>query len=89
MDNTKEKQILECCQKLADAVSADPEIIKEVEKIEKGVKATQNHYGRYMALLSPYADDKLFLLGLAKGLIQAGANQIGVDSAMRLLVNNY
>jgi len=57
-----------------------------VSKIESGPKTTQNHYGRYMSLLSTLSDGnhgkaKLFRLALLK----AGANQNGVDSAMKVL----
>lgn len=53
-----------------------------VASIEKGIKTTQNHYGRYMALFAnsglktgPQKD----LLALA--LVKAGANAGGVENA--------
>ena len=57
-----------------------------VEKIESGIKTTQNNYGRYMALLSQLgAGDKNKSGIMALALIKAGANRNGVGSAYKLL----
>ena len=57
----------------------------EVVKIESGIKTTQDHYGRYMALLSTMNQGKSMTQILALALIEAGANQRGVASAYKIL----
>ena len=58
----------------------------EVERIEKGIKTTQNNYGHYMALISTVSKGNK---GLAKllslALVRAGANPQGVASAMQFV----
>jgi hypothetical protein len=82
MDNTKplspelEKLIAELAEDFAPMV----------KEIEGSLKTTQNHYGRYMALISGLAKGnrghaKLF----AHALIKAGANAQGVASAMQFV----
>jgi len=61
-----------------------------VESIEKSIKTTQNHYGRYMSLLTSLAKGdnrkaKLF----AAAMIEAGANKQGVASALKLATGNF
>ncbi len=62
-----------------------PDLKGIVKEIEGGHKTTQNHYGRYMSLISKLGGDSRAMrniVGLA--LIRAGANRAGVDSALRL-----
>lgn len=57
-----------------------------VADIEKGIKTTQNNYGRYMSVLSQLGKgnrDHTNLFALA--LIKAGANRQGVGSAIKIL----
>ena len=57
----------------------------EVERIESSIQTTQNHYGRYMSLLTGFGDtkQKLYLISLA--LIKAGANRQGIASALKII----
>jgi hypothetical protein len=71
-----------------DALIADlaEDLKPAVQEIEGSIKTTQNHYGRYMSLLSLMGDGKpdlMKILGVA--LIKAGANRGGVNSAMKIL----
>ena len=61
--------------------------LKEVVlTIEKSPKTTQNHYGRYMSLLSSlsHGDARMSKI-IALALIKAGANRQGVASALQLV----
>jgi hypothetical protein len=72
---------------LISSLAADFQPI--VAEIEKGTKTTQNNYGRYMSLLSTLSDGnrgKANLFALA--LTEAGANRMGVASAMQILFPN-
>lgn len=67
----------EAKQKINEAAK----ILKSVvEKIENSPAETQNHYGRYMAILSqtPLNQRKI----MAATLIKAGANRMGVLTAL-------
>lgn len=57
----------------------------DVAKIEGGIKTTQNHYGRYMALLSTMNQNKTTTHILALALIEAGANRQGVLDAYKIM----
>jgi hypothetical protein len=58
----------------------------QVKKIESGIKMTQNHYGRYMQMLSVMAKgDKALGMVFSLALIKAGANREGVNSALKIL----
>ena len=57
-----------------------------VDKIEAGIKTTQNNYGQYMSLISTLSKgEKRVALIIAQALIEAGANVAGVNSAMKVL----
>jgi len=56
-----------------------------IDEIEKGIKTTQNNYGRYMSIISGFSKGNKTVgqvIGLA--LIEAGANAKGVQSALGL-----
>jgi hypothetical protein len=58
----------------------------EVEKIESGIKTTQNNYGRYMSLISTLSKgNKQHAILFSLALNEAGANRQGVADAMRIL----
>ena len=57
-----------------------------VQEIEASPKMTQNHYGRYMSLLSSLGKgnkDSTQIIALA--LMSAGANKAGIASALKIL----
>ena len=64
-----------------------PDMKPIVKDIESGIKTTQDHYGNYMASLSrlvPDSNDRmLFVVSCA--MIKAGANENGVNSALRII----
>jgi len=61
----------------------------EVEKIEKRIATTKDHYGDYMSLLSHFQDKgKMMVVVMAMACKEAGANPNGVNWAVRLLVGN-
>ncbi len=57
-----------------------------VSKIEKSPPTTQNHYGRYMELISSLGKgEKKQSMLFAAAMIQAGGNRAGIASAMKIL----
>ncbi len=57
-----------------------------VNRIEESSPITQNHYGRYMELISSLGkggENECLLFAAA--IIQAGGNKAGVASAMKIL----
>jgi hypothetical protein len=77
-------------QKKAEALrlirEAAPDFIPAVQDIEKSIKTTQNHYGRYASVISQLAKgdkNKSFFYGAC--LIEAGANRQGVIDALKIL----
>jgi len=58
----------------------------QVTKIEASIKTTQNHYGRYMSLLSQMAKgDKHLAMVFSLAMVKAGANRDGIKSALQIL----
>jgi hypothetical protein len=55
-----------------------------VQGIETSIKTSQNHYGRYLPILTQFKDKQMRGI-VVKALIQAGANQAGVNSALKIL----
>ncbi len=55
-----------------------------VQGIETSIKTTQDHYGRYLSILTQFKDKQMRSI-VVKALIQAGANQAGVNSALKIL----
>ena len=55
-----------------------------VQGIETGIKTSQNHYARYLPILSQFKDKQMRGI-MVKALIQAGANQAGVNSALKII----
>jgi len=69
---------------LVDGLASD--LKSEVAKIESGIKTTQNNYGKYMNLISMLSKgNKNMAIILAMAFKKAGANVLGVNSAMRVL----
>ena len=56
-----------------------------VDEIESSQPLTQDHYGRYLTILSKFADNKNKLGFYVAALRVAGANEFGVMAAYRLL----
>ena len=55
-----------------------------VAEIEAQHPSTRGHYGTYMGLFSRFADDIGQARVLAAALIKAGANERGVNDALRV-----
>ena len=55
-----------------------------VQEIESGLKTTQNHYGRYMSILTMAGNEPDSMRLIALALVEAGANHAGVKSAMKI-----
>jgi hypothetical protein len=55
-----------------------------VADIEASTPMTRGHYGTYMGLFSQFADDAGQGRILAAALIKAGANERGVNDALRV-----
>jgi len=60
-----------------------PLVQPEVDKIEGSIATTQDNYGKYMHLLTPYERD--LRLMVSEACIKAGANAAGVAAALRIL----
>ena len=60
-----------------------PLVQSEVDRIEASIATTQDHYGKYMHLLTPYESG--LRLMVSKACIKAGANAAGVAAALRIL----
>ncbi len=83
-------------QKMIDTVK--PEVQPMVDRIEKGYKLTQNHYGAYMTLIGQLADMEKKSTAKPLGyrfwgcvLMDCGANVRGVKDALNILIpdQNY
>jgi RNA binding exosome subunit len=74
-------------EKLNEMIAELAEVFwTEVTQIEASLKTTQNHYGKYMALISMLCkNDPVLGKVYALALIKAGANPLGVKSALKLL----
>ena len=70
--------------KVIKEMAEDKDLIALVKSIEGSIKTTQNHYGRYMPVLS-MAKNKLERYVISESLKMAGANSQGVNSALRVL----
>lgn len=78
-------QITEADSRLAQIIDNLADKLREgVAEIEAGTPTTRGHYGTYMALFSQFADDVGQGRILAKALIKAGANEQGVNDALRV-----
>tara|TARA_B110000285_G_scaffold217890_1_gene266770 strand:+ start:478 stop:729 length:252 start_codon:yes stop_codon:yes gene_type:complete len=55
-----------------------------VQGIEASIKTTQNHYAQYLSILTQFKDKHMRRI-VVIALIQAGANQKGVNSAFEIL----
>jgi RNA binding exosome subunit len=69
-------------QKVIDSLAND--LREGVAEIEASTPTTRGHYGTYMGLFSQFADDAGQGRILAKALIKAGANERGVNDALRV-----
>ncbi len=69
-------------QEIIDNLAA--ELREGVAEIEASVPTTRGHYGTYMGLFSQFADDIGQARVLAAALIKAGANEQGVNDALRV-----
>ena len=79
---TPEEKKAKLDQLIADLAG---DLAPEVKKIEASPKTTQNHYGRYGALLSMFSNgNKNSANIIALALIKAGANEQGVKSALQV-----
>ncbi len=55
-----------------------------IAEIESNAPTTRGHYGTYMAIISTHAADAGQARILARALIKAGANEQGVNDALRI-----
>lgn len=55
-----------------------------VQEIETGYETTQNHYGRYMSILTMAGHEPSNMRLIALALRQAGANESGLKAAMKI-----
>tara|TARA_Y100000296_G_scaffold71661_1_gene87349 strand:- start:191 stop:454 length:264 start_codon:yes stop_codon:yes gene_type:complete len=56
-----------------------------VDKIENcKVKSTQNNYGRYLALISTYAQNKDIAVIVGEAMRRAGGSSAGIAAALRV-----
>jgi hypothetical protein len=85
MTTEQMKKAEEYVNKVCEAIATDPDIKQYVQKVEGGIKTTKGNYGKYMQFLTPYAKEKLFLLGVSNGLKKAGADSYGVNWAVKIL----
>ncbi|MFA5879914.1 MAG: hypothetical protein WC860_07040 [Candidatus Margulisiibacteriota bacterium] len=72
--------------KLILEFTADKDLIEAVKKIESSPMTTKNHYGRYMAILSPYSKDYVSLYVISEALKKIGANSQGMSDAIRIIL---
>jgi hypothetical protein len=78
----EQKEKLEAAiQKMAD----DPDIIAVVRSIESGVKTTKGNYGRYMTVLTPFAQDRISLFVVSRAMLRLGADPYGIQWAIKLI----
>lgn len=57
-----------------------------VEKIEKSIPETRNHYGKYMGIISFFsAGNKFKAQVISLALIKAGANELGIMDALHVM----
>lgn len=64
--------------------SKDSDVIAIVKNIENSPQTTQDHYGRYLGLLSEQTKQPQRLI-LSSALLGAGANKAGIDSALKVI----
>ena len=70
-------------EKLLDELAQDLKPV--VDKIENcKVKSTQNNYGRYLALISTYAQNEEVAVIVGEGMRRAGGNAAGIAAALRV-----
>jgi hypothetical protein len=70
-------------EKLLDELAQD--LKPEVDKIENcKVKSTQNNYGRYLALISTYAQNKDIAVIVGEAMRRAGGSSAGIAAALRV-----
>ena len=81
-----EQEQREKLEKAICTMQNDPDIQDTVKRIEGSVMTTQGHYGRYMAVLSPFAGDRTCLFVVYKAMQRLGANQQGLQSALQIIV---
>ncbi len=75
----------ETLESVIQEFTKDPNLVSFVERTEKGIKTTQDNYGKYMAFLSPYNSNRIAFYVVKEALKRAGANVLGVESAARLV----
>jgi hypothetical protein len=62
-------------------------IVEYVAEVESRPEITQGHYGQYMNMLSTVCgEDRVSMRRLAQTLIGAGANPVGVNAALRIIL---
>ena len=69
-------------QKIIDSLAE--QLREAVTEIEAQHPSTRGHYGTYMGIFSRFADDIGQARVLAMALKKAGANEQGVDDALRV-----
>ena len=70
-------------EKLLDELAQDLKpVVDEIENCK--VKSTQNNYGRYLALISTYAQNEEVAVIVSEGMRRAGGNAAGIAAALRV-----
>ena len=64
-----------------------PDLKPGIEVIEASLATTQNHYGRYMSMITGIVPDTnpVMVMIVSRAMVEAGANQQGVSSALRVM----
>lgn len=81
--------IPENVEKAIQMMVEDKDIQDIVKDIEGSVMTTKGHYGRYMAAMTPFAQDKASLFVVYMAMLRLGANREGLLWAIKLIRGNY
>ena len=81
---TEQKERLE---KAIIQMQNDPDIIQIVKDIQgEAIPTTKGHYGRYMAVLTPFARDRVSLFVVSRAMLRLGADPYGVQCAIKIIL---
>ena len=80
---TEKKERLE---KAIVQMQNDPDIIEIVRSIQsEALPTTRGRYGRYMAVLTPFARDRVSLFVVSRAMLRLGADPYGIQWAIKLI----
>ena len=81
---TKYHSSQEKINKAIALMATDPDIQRQVKKIEFGIKTTKGNYGKYMSFLSNFKEKTARYI-ISQAMLKAGADQYGVALSMTLI----